>query len=256
MIGPSRDRCRVGLGRAVCRALAALLLLACTSWADQGPAQGRTAASPAAKPSPPAPAAPGQTSVPSPVQNEDQPGKLLEKAKESLDQGQERQALDQVETAARILWQRLPLTLSRALLVAEPAKGYGVYQARRDNVYLLASPERPVFPGKGQPMYIYLEPECYGLKETADGRRQISFAMDVELYDDQGNRLLNKRNFMRLEALSHRFKREFFINVTIDLKGAPPGAYSLRLILKDLIKGQQTKADLPVKLALPPLEKD
>lgn len=257
MIKPMRYRGRLGRSGAVWL-LAALLLVACSSEADQSPAQSRTTTTLAASPAPPAAttAAPPAAAPPAPAEDESDTAQLLAKAAKSLEQGQESQALEQVDSAARLLWQRLPLALAQALLVAEPAKGYGVYQPRPDEVYLVASPERPVFPGKGQPMYIYLEPVYYGLKEMTDGRHQISFAMDVELYDGQDKQLLTKRDFMRVDTLSHRFKREFFINVTIDLKGAPPGAYKLRLILKDLIKGQQAQADLPVKLALAPLEKD
>ena len=180
---------------------------------------------------------------------------LLEQARQSLAQGQARQALGQLDRAAQALWQRLPLALPQALLVAEPAKGYGIYQPRKNNVYLVASPERPVFPGKGQPMYIYLEPVSYGVENLPDGRKQISFAMDVELFDGQGKQLFSKKNFMRVQSVSRHFDRQFFLNVTVNLKGAPTGTYKLRLTLKDLVGKKVVVADLPVKLAMAPLEK-
>ena len=94
--------------------------------------------------------------------------------------------------------------------MVEPAKGYGIYQPRKDNVYLVASPERPVFPGKGQPMYVYLEPTGYGVKDLTDGRWEISFAMDVELFDGQGKHLYSKKDFMRVQSVSRRFKARVF----------------------------------------------
>ena len=242
-------------------AAAALLAIGCTSEAEQGKAKAQTNTTLAAPPAPqtataqpPATTPPKAPAAPQPA-TENGPGSLLEQARQSLAQGRERQALAQIDQAARALWQRLPLELSQAVLVAEPAKGYGIYQPRQDNVYLIASPERPVFPGKGQPMYIYLEPRNYGIKPLPQGRWEISFAMDVELLDGQGKHLFSKKDFMRVQSVSRHFNREFFLNVTVNLKGAPTGAYELRLTLKDMVSKQEAVATLPVKLAMAPLEK-
>lgn len=232
-------------------ALLALGALGCSSEAEQAAKQGQTTTTLAAAPAPPIAAAP----APKPTSPGSDPAPLLEQARQSLAQGQDRQALGQIEGAALALWQRLPLELARAILVAEPAKGYGIYQPRKDNVYLVASPERPVFPGKGQPMYLYLEPVGYHLEALPGGRAQISLAMDVDLFDAQGKSLFSKKDFMRTQTVSHHFNREFFLNVTVNLKGAPPGVYQLRLTLKDLVGKQQAVATLPVKLAMAPLEK-
>lgn len=236
-------------------AAAALMACGCTSEAEQSKAKAQTTTTLAASPAPQAATAqPLAPAAPQPA-TENGPGSLLEQARQALAQGRERQALAQIDQAARALWQRLPLELSQAVLVAEPAKGYGIYQPRQDNVYLIASPERPVFPGKGQPMYIYLEPRNYGIKPLPQGRWEISFAMDVELFDSQGKHLFSKKDFMRVQSVSRHFNREFFLNVTVNLKGAPTGAYELRLTLKDQVSKQEAVATLPVKLAMAPLEK-
>jgi len=199
----------------------------------------------------------GADSAPSKAAAEAQgePAALLEQALGSLKQGRGEQAQAQVDLAAKALWQKLPLKLDQAILVTEPAKGYGIYQPRKDNVYLIASPDRPVFPGRGQPIYIYMKPLNYGLQKLADGRREISFAMDVELLDAQGKELFGKKNFMKVRTYSRSYNREFFLNVTINLKGAPIGAYKLRLTLKDLVKKQEAVAAVPVRLALAQPEK-
>ncbi|BEQ12944.1 hypothetical protein [Desulfoferula mesophila] len=183
------------------------------------------------------------------------PAALLQEALGSLKEGREEEAQAQISRAAEALWEKLPLKLARTVLVAEPAKGYGIYKPRKDNVYLMASPDRPVFPGRGQPIYIYMKPLNYGLKSLPDGSREISFAMDVELLDAQGKELFGKKNFMKVNTISQGYKREFFLNVTLNLKGAPIGAYELRLTLKDLVKKQQAVATVPVRLALAQPEK-
>ncbi|MCB2194119.1 MAG: hypothetical protein KQI62_21265 [Deltaproteobacteria bacterium] len=238
-----------------------LLLCGCSSEADQGATKAETTTTLAPAPVPKPTAEPKQTpktqqkSPTQPAEPPKDPAALLEQARQSLVQSQETQALRQIDQAARALWQRLPLQLSQAILVREPAKGYGTYQPRQDGVYLIASPDRPVFPGKGQPIYIYLEPVNYGVKELAGGRWEISFAMDVDLLDAQGKQLFGKKDFMRVQSVSRHFNRQFFLNVTVNLKGAPTGAYELRLTLKDQVSQQQAVATLPVKLAMAPLEK-
>ncbi len=254
MRGPRANRFWVGLALAAWAALA-LGLWGCSS-EDESPAARQATAPARAQASATASSSvTGPVPVPKPPAPGQEPGALLEQARQALVLGHDRQALAEVEAAAQALWQRLPLELAQAILVSEPAKGYGIYQTRQDNVYLVASPERPVFPGKGQPMYIYLEPVGYKVEHLAGDKVGISLAMDVDLFDGQGKQLFSKKDFMRSQTVSHHFNREFFLNVTVNLKGAPPGAYQLRLTLKDLVGKQETVATLPVRLAMAPLEK-
>ncbi|MBU2469682.1 MAG: hypothetical protein KKC78_13665 [Proteobacteria bacterium] len=242
-------RCWVALSLALLAGLA-LLSPGCSSEPGEGVRQSETTTRAAA----PEPLPRPDTAPKAPSPGND-PSQLLEQARQSLAQGKQEQALGLLEGAAQALWRRLPLKLAQATLVIEPAKGYGIYQARDSNVYLVASPERPVFPGKGQPMYIYLEPMGYEAKSLPGGRFGISLAMDVELFDVHGKSLFSRKDFMRTQTTSHHFNREFFLNVTVNLKGAPPGVYKLRLTLKDLVGKQETVATLPVKLAMAPVEK-
>ena len=77
----------------------------------------------------------------------------------------------------------------------------------------------------------------------------------MELLDAQGEELFGKKNFMKVKTTSRSSNREFFLNVTINLKGAPIGAYELRLTIKDLVKKQEASATVPVRLALAQPEK-
>lgn len=243
-------RCWVALSLALLAGLA-LLSPGCSSEPVEGSRRGETTTTLAAAPDPP----PRPDPAPNSPQHGEDPAQMLDKASQSLAQGKQEQALGLLEGASQALWRRLPLKLAQATLVIEPAKGYGIYQARDSNVYLVASPERPVFPGKGQPMYIYLEPKGYEAKTLPGGRFGISLAMDVELFDVHGKSLFSRKDFMRTRTTSHHFNREFFLNVTVNLKGAPPGVYKLRLTLKDLVGKQEAVATLPVKLAMAPGEK-
>ena len=197
-----------------------------------------------------------QAADPAPAGPPDQePGKYLDLARSALGLGNKRQAYGLIEQAAQAVWQRLPLSLERTILLTEPARAYGVYQERPDNTYLVSGPDRPVFPGKGMPVYAYLEPIGYRVKRLENGRFAYNLAMDVSLFDGRGNHLFSKKDFMKNQIVSHHFQREMFLNVTVSLKGAPPGKYKLLLTLKDVYGGQKVSVGLPIRLALPPQEK-
>ncbi len=179
------------------------------------------------------------------------PAMWLDLAKTSAGQGQIKRAYGLTEEAARSLWRRMGFSLARALLVAEPARGYGIYTPRKNNAYLHAPPGRPVFPGKGQPIYVYLEPVGYEVRRVKGSRYQFGITMDAALLDHKGNLLFGKENFLRQEVESHHFNREFFQNVTLNLKGAPPGQYKLRLTVQDIGSGQRASVKLPIQIVLP-----
>ncbi len=199
-------------------------------------------------------AQPQAARTPAPAPPDQEPAKWLALARSSMALGRDRQALEQVERAAQALWLRLPLSLDQAFLVREPAKGYGVYQARDNDIYLLSGPDRPVFPGKGMPIYVYLEPMGYRVERLEKGRFAISMSMDVALLDAQGKYMFSKNDFINIHTISHHFNRQFFINVTVSLKGAPPGKYKLLLTVKDKAGGQKAQVKLPIQLALAPRE--
>ncbi len=219
---------------------------------DRGPS-----ASPQAKA-----AAPARAEAPAPLpakkleqaEPHQEPGKYLELAASALGLGDNLKALGMAEQAAQAIWQRVPLSLTRAVLVSEPARGYGIYQVRPNNKYLISGPDRPVFPGRGMPVYVYLEPVGYRVRPLAGGQYQMGLAMDVALYDVRGKHLFSKKDFMEIPTKSHHFLREYFLNVTVSLKGAPPGSYKLLLTVKDLVGAQKTSVELPIVLALAPLE--
>ncbi|MCF8034962.1 MAG: hypothetical protein K9K66_17960 [Desulfarculaceae bacterium] len=245
---------RAGLALVV--ALGLLLVGACSDQSTQATgkakekktASSEAVASPPPQPTPPAP--PPQPLATGPADQE--PAKYLELARSALGLNQNRKALGLAEQAAQAIWQRVPLSLARAVLVKEPAKGYGIYQPREDGVYLVSGPDQPVFPGKGMPVYVYLEPVGYRVERKAGGEHTFGLAMDVSLYDAMGKHLFSKKDFMKEEVSSHRFRLEHFLNVIVSLKGAPPGKYKLQLTVKDLVGQQKATVELPIELALAP----
>ncbi|MCB2228918.1 MAG: hypothetical protein KQH53_19745 [Desulfarculaceae bacterium] len=239
-------------------ALGLLLVGACSDQSGQSAekaAKKNTATSLAVASPPPSTTPPAPTPEPLAAAPADQePGKYLELARSALGLGDLRKALGLSEQASQAIWQRVPLSLARALLVKEPARGYGIYQPRADGTYLISGPDRPVFPGKGMPIYVYMEPVGYRVERKPGGLYEFGLAMDLALYDAQGKHLLSRPDFMQERDSSRRFRLEHFLNVTVDLKGATPGKYKLQLTVKDLVGKQKATAELPIELVLAPAE--
>src|SRR5262245_4347704 len=63
-------------------------------------------------------------------------------------------ALNEAEAA---IWDRMPLTIQRALWVADQPTGFGVYIPRSDNIF-----------DAGAPMLIYAEPMGFGWRKSSD----------------------------------------------------------------------------------------
>src|SRR5262245_45053065 len=73
------------------------------------------------------------------------------------EQGKFVEAFGAVNEAEAAIWDRMPLTIQRALWVADSPTGFGVYTPRSDNVF-----------DAGAPMQIYAEPMGFGWRKSGD----------------------------------------------------------------------------------------
>lgn len=139
-------------------------------------------------------------------------------------------ALDQAATA---LWDKAPLSFRRALWVAEPPQGFGAYNPRETNVY-----------AAGDGMIAYVEPVGFGWKKTGDVWRTDMVA-DLTIKSKQGEVLLRKTDFQKLQLGSRVRNREFMTRFTYTLTGIPPGEYIAETTLRDLVTGKSGTFALP-----------
>lgn len=165
----------------------------------------------------------------------------MEAAQQSLSGGKADVAYRQLEAAQRALWPALKLSVRALTLVKEPAGGYGMFTPRVENSYSIM----------GEPIHIYLEPVGYAVASEPNGEMRLALSMDARLLDSEGKELYAIKDFMRQTIFSRRFKREFFLNVTLNIEGAPPGAYTVVLKLKDLVGGKTSISKLPIRFLSP-----
>ena len=136
--------------------------------------------------------------------------------------------------AITYVWNRMPLTIKQAILVAEKAPSYGSAKTRPDNIYK-----------SGDPVFIYVEPVGYRFASRGDGI-DFKIACDLTLLSKDGKVLGGQRDFGQWTINCGEPMFEFFMNLTITLDNIPPGEYGLEITFRDLNGDGQTSINKPV----------
>jgi hypothetical protein len=147
--------------------------------------------------------------------------------------------LDAVETLRRAigsLTAKGPLTLRRVQFIAEPPKGFGIYQPRANNVFRA-----------GEPLIVYAEPIGMGWK-AADGINHAHVATDFEIRTTDGKILGGQKDFGKFEFASRDQNQEIMTHLTIRLSGAPAGRYVFAATYRDQVNGKSAGLELPFEI--------
>lgn len=121
------------------------------------------------------------------------------------------------------VWDMTPtLGFSEAVLIAEPASGFGIYNPRPTTSYKL-----------GESIYVYAEPYGYGFGSPGDGLYSIGFFVDLQVIAADGAVLGEIPDVVELDLTSRVRNREFQATITYDLSGIGPGSYVLITSLRD-----------------------
>jgi hypothetical protein len=145
--------------------------------------------------------------------------------------------IDRREAAVVEAWQKTPLTVRRAVFVAERPKGFGQFTGRNSNVF------KP-----GEKLVAYVEPVGYGWKDTGNGNFEFGFAVDFLIKSSDGKILTGQENFANLVEKSQRRNREFMVTLTMNVSGAPAGDYVLEYKLRDLASDKSAVINLPFQI--------
>lgn len=149
-------------------------------------------------------------------------------------QEQDLAAIEKAEAAVVAVWLAAPVTFRRALFVAEPPLGFGIYKERQGRVF-----------GPGEPLVVYAEPVGYGWLENADATFTFGFAVDLLVKTAAGKVVAGQENFRRLELTSRARNREFMLTLTLEIEGAPPGDYVLEYRTRDIASDKAGVISLP-----------
>jgi len=111
---------------------------------------------------------------------------------------------------------------TEAVLVAEPASGYGIYNRRASISYTL-----------DQSIYVYAEPYGYGFGSPGEGLHSIGFFVDLQVVAADGSVLGVVPDVAQIDLVSREQIREMQATITYDLGGIAPGTYTLLTTLRD-----------------------
>ena len=121
------------------------------------------------------------------------------------------------------VWDQTPgISFGQALLVAENATGFGVFNPRPNNVFK-----------QGEPILIYCEPYGFGYGSPGAGLYSVNFIVDLQVLDASGNQLANAEGATEYNMTSRHQNREVQANITYSLDGIPIGQYTLITTLRD-----------------------
>jgi hypothetical protein len=139
-------------------------------------------------------------------------------------------ALDEAEAA---IWDRIPLTIQRALWVADSPTGFGLYTPRPDNIF-----------AAGAPMHIYAEPIGFGRRKSGD-LWHAELRADLVLKKHDGAELVRQADFQKLGFASWVRNREFMTTFTYTFDNIPKGEYQVDTNLRDAVTGKAVTFSLP-----------
>ncbi|WP_437871367.1 hypothetical protein ACSD7O_23650 [Methylorubrum extorquens] len=130
-----------------------------------------------------------------------------------------------------------PYATRRALYVARKAADFGDVEARPSNVF------KP-----GEPLLTYIEP--VGEATQSIGSDQIGFGVivDFEVRTAEGKALATQKSMIDRDVTVKRAEGEpnFFLNLSLDLDGFPPGNYVLVYTLRDKLSGRTLDVPQPI----------
>lgn len=133
-----------------------------------------------------------------------------------------------------------PYATRRALYVTRKAADFGDVEARPSNVF------KP-----GEPLLTYIEP--VGEATQSIGSDQIGFGVivDFEVRTPEGKALATQKSMIDRDVAVKRAEGEpnFFLNLSLDLDGFPPGNYVLVYTLRDKLSGRTLDVPQPFTIA-------
>ena len=136
------------------------------------------------------------------------------------------------------IWPALPLGFTKVLLVADHPGGYGLYTARKNDVF------KP-----GEPILIYAEPYGFGYGTTADGLSKIAFDVSMVIRTPEGKVIGGMNKGLRLSTTSHHRNKEFEATLTYRLSGIDPGKYVIVTTMLDRNSDKTGTFETPIEIA-------
>jgi hypothetical protein len=157
---------------------------------------------------------------------------LLQAALKSIEAGDFLLAQKNLEQVQFILWNKSPMIIENVTFTEDETHAYGAFKKRASNVF---APDETI--------YVYAEPKYFTLFKQNE-QYVISLVIDCNLYDKEGNLLLNKEAFSQYQYTTQKPVREIFLNLYFNIK-IDPGEYQIEIIVHDQFSDKSASFKLP-----------
>jgi hypothetical protein len=157
-------------------------------------------------------------------------------AEAKVQAGQHVEAFNTLRNALTALNANAPLGFRKAIFIAKPPQGFGLYQPRPESAFR-----------SGEPLIVYVEPIGLGWRPEGEGFSS-QFTVDFELRSPKGEILTGQKEFGKFGFNSRERNIEVMAHLTINLSGAPAGDYVFGATFHDKVSGKQASFDLPFSI--------
>ncbi|MEO1199544.1 MAG: hypothetical protein AAFX39_09970 [Pseudomonadota bacterium] len=163
---------------------------------------------------------------------------LAAEAEELIGRGNGAEALERLREAMILVAGEMPLSVREATFVTNDPPGFGVYDPRQDAVF-----------AADEPLVAYVEPVGVTWIDAGEGYLSSALTVDFELLSETGQVLAQQDGFGNFSFTSREHNLEVMTHLTLEVSGAPAGAYVLRYIYTDTNSGEMASIDLPFEIA-------
>lgn len=180
---------------------------------------------------------PSASSAPTPAA--DDVGKLrraIKRADEAVTRGDDKAAVNELQSALRLARERAPLELSRLTVVNRVPEGLGMISP--------ASGGR-VF---GPTLRLYAEVRNFATRPTERGH-EVYLATDAAFYYADGELITRAQNIGEHRFFASTIHDVTFMVVELTARGLPPQPYQVELIVRDQISGKTARARTTFEVA-------
>lgn len=164
-------------------------------------------------------------------------GALADRAKAAAARNDYDGAIGALQTALETLRTEAPLALKSFNVVARPARVYGDYDSRKDTIFR-----------RGEAMHFYMEPKNLVYPRTAQGTYEPGFRVDLQVVGPDGKTLAEKQDFGSFQIATKSPVQDIFLNLKLELTGAPAGEYKIRFTVRDANSKKTASVVQPVTL--------
>lgn len=162
---------------------------------------------------------------------------LLARAAAAEKSGDPAATIKALEEALETVRAAAPLSVKPFVLVTRPAKFYGDFAPRVD----------AAFRG-GEAQQFYLEPKNLVYPRTATGTYEPAFEVDLRVLTADGKLVVSQDRFGSFRLPTKSAVQDLYLNLKVTLSGAPPGAYSVRFVVRDLNSKKAATVTQPITL--------